>query len=353
MTSYQDLMRVNPPAIGQVAENWAQAAKLAGQRANDVNEEWPRLGDAWTGNTSARAQRRFELLANDLEQPAHAANRVVTILRNLANELEQAKYRLENLAESAAGQGLVVKATGEVTAADPGQQDAANTLQASINATVASATAADYHAASELETGPGLELIKAYQAAKRQEAVERAYRALSQSREFRLVAGGPIQHSRPDLVHEFNLLGVGNSNTNLNEFNHYRTDAKGRGLDWCAFTTANFWDGQNTPSGNMAASQAWRDQAQVGGRFNPYDLPIPQAPTPPQPADVLVWTNNSDHTHGHVEMVVDYNPVTQEVTTVGGNTGHGNDSIERHTYKWTGDGPAIHGKTFRGYTSRF
>ncbi|MFI9306606.1 CHAP domain-containing protein [Streptomyces triculaminicus] len=63
----------------------------------------------------------------------------------------------------------------------------------------------------------------------------------------------------------------------------------------------------------------------------------------------LVWTNKRDRAHGHVGVVVAVKG--RNITTVEGNTGYHNDSIHRGHYAWTGDGPALPGKTFRGVAS--
>ncbi|WP_159074423.1 CHAP domain-containing protein [Streptomyces dioscori] len=94
----------------------------------------------------------------------------------------------------------------------------------------------------------------------------------------------------------------------------------------------------------VTRAQAWRTG--LGNRFHSY------SPSRlPQTGDLLVWTNNGAHAHGHVGVVVAVSGRT--ITTIEGNINPHRDSIARKSYQWTGSGPSVPGKTFRGFASRF
>ncbi|WP_328842892.1 CHAP domain-containing protein [Streptomyces sp. NBC_00258] len=170
-------------------------------------------------------------------------------------------------------------------------------------------------------------------AGERQQIVDRAVSALATPKKFRLTRGGTIYTSTP--ASGYNYLGRGGSNANLNVYNGYR------GLPWCGHFAAAMWKHRNVPR-NYWSSQAWRTG--LGDRFHAY------SPNRlPQPGDVLVWTNNGDSAHGHVGVVVAV--AGRTVTTIEGNVNPYRDSIARKSYQWTGSGPAMSGKTFRGFAS--
>lgn len=184
----------------------------------------------------------------------------------------------------------------------------------------------------------------------RQATVDRAQAALVNGQQYRLTTGGTTYTSTPNKAAGWNYLGRDNSNANINEYTGFRVE------EWCGDFAAAMWTGHNRPDpanfpripDAYASSQQWR--LGVGSEFHAYS-----SGTLPGPGDVLVWTNVGDSAHGHVGVVVAVNYSTKVVTTIEGNRVDGNghkDSIVRDTYSWTGSGPALSGKTFRGFTAR-
>lgn len=194
---------------------------------------------------------------------------------------------------------------------------------------------ADAHTTAPAAAGHGAASQAVAPADERQQIVDRAVSALTTPKKFRLTRGGTIHTSAP--ASGFNHLGRGGSNANLNEYNGYN------GLPWCGYFAAAMWNHQGVPR-NYPSSQVWRTG--LGNRFHAYS-----SSRLPQPGDVLVWTNNGDSAHGHVGVVVAVSGGT--VTTVEGNINPYQDSLARRSYQWTGSGPAVSGKTFRGIASRF
>lgn len=194
---------------------------------------------------------------------------------------------------------------------------------------------ADAHTTAPPAAGRGGASQAVAPADERQQIVNRTISALTTPKKFRLTRGGTIYTSVPSSG--YNYLGRSGSNANLNEYNGYNV------LPWCGYFAAAMWNHQAVPR-NYPSSQAWRTG--LGDRFHSY------SPSRlPQPGDILVWTNNGDSTHGHVGVVVAVSGRT--VTTVEGNINPYQDSVARKTYQWTGSGPAVSGKTFRGFASRF
>ncbi|MEV6710591.1 CHAP domain-containing protein [Lentzea sp. NPDC051208] len=159
-------------------------------------------------------------------------------------------------------------------------------------------------------------------------------------------SGGTIYQSVPSLPW-YNYLGRNDSNANCNICNGYN------GQEWCGHFARFVWDKGGAydvaqkPS-NYASSQAWRTG--VGNRFHAYSTSIL-----PKQGDVLVWSNNSDSSRGHVAVVVAVNTTNRAITYIGGNEGvNGNsDSIVLHSDYWTNMDVSMSGKTFRGFASRF
>jgi hypothetical protein len=177
--------------------------------------------------------------------------------------------------------------------------------------------------------------------AERQAIVARATAALTTSRKYQTVQGGTIYNSIPGVPNaNINYLGRNGSNSNRNEYNNYN------GEPWCGYFARAMWNGSKETPLHYPSSQAWMNEANHFHGYSASDLP--------KPGDVLVWTNIGDPGHGHVGVVVGVSGTT--VTTIEGNNGYpvgDPDSIFRNTYSWTGYGPALSGKTFRGFASRY
>ncbi|MFE9725690.1 CHAP domain-containing protein [Streptomyces sp. NPDC005794] len=167
----------------------------------------------------------------------------------------------------------------------------------------------------------------------RQQIVTNANRALTKPTKYKATKNGSVRLSKPNGNN--NYLG----GHNLNEYNNYN------GQSWCGHFAAAMWGKRGVPA-KYEASQRWRTH--MGSRFHAYN-----AKKLPQPGDVLVWTNRSNASFGHVGVVVAVKGRT--ITTVEGNAGTGTDSVTRQTYNWndtrnTG-GPYVSAKNFRGFAT--
>lgn len=179
----------------------------------------------------------------------------------------------------------------------------------------------------------------------RQSMINAANAYLRNGQRYRV--GGTYYTSSPSLstTPRYNYLGRGGSNENRNVFNNYNGDP------WCGHFARFVWTLGGTKANtqmpsNPASSQAWRTD--VGNRFHAYS-----ASKMPSIGDVLVWTDQSSSSTGHVAVVTSSNPTTKMITTIGGNEGvAGNsDSIVERRRNWNSMAASMSGKNFRGFAS--
>ncbi len=181
----------------------------------------------------------------------------------------------------------------------------------------------------------------------RSDTVARAQAALTHPRKFKTSATSPVYLSTVLAAQKRNVLERGGSEANRNVFNGYN------GAEWCGYFVAAMWTGTNVPDpavypripSSYPSSQAWMTQS--GSRFHAF---TGANQTLPKPGDVLVWTNTTPGTGGHVGLVVSVNGTTRTVHTIEGNVN--GDEVAAFAYPWGAHGAVRSGKTFRGYTSR-
>ncbi|HEV7977159.1 hypothetical protein [Amycolatopsis sp.] len=115
MTTYQQLMGVDPQSFSVTADDWLKLAEEAEAAADHLYErDGKALKENWADEVGEKARQTIRKVAQDFQAAGMSMRGVLSTLDGFADAIALCKRNLESAVDFAVGSGLTVDANGQV-----------------------------------------------------------------------------------------------------------------------------------------------------------------------------------------------------------------------------------------------